>query len=347
MSTVVTYQLEDSIATITMDDGKVNALSLRDARRAQRGARPRRGGSRGRRAHRPGGRLLRRVRSAGARAGGADAAAMVLAASSWRSASCRSRRRSSIACTGHAIAMGVFLLLSGDYRIGAAGSYKIAANEVAIGITMPLAAVEILRQRLAPAHFNRAVMIAETFSPDDAVAAGFLDRVVPAAELQDVARAHRRRSSSTLDLTRTRRASCARDEQALSAIGGATRHRCADDRRTFERDRRDRCGARRGRRADAAVPIDPRVPRAKQRTPELRDRVLQVAVAMLAERGRRGIHDAQGRRGGGHVDAGRLRALRRQGRARPRDVLRGLPPAAAALRPARREPTIRAPTWCA
>ena len=38
-----------------------------------------------------------------------------------------------IACTGHAMAMGVFLLLSGDYRVGAAGPYKYSANEVAIG----------------------------------------------------------------------------------------------------------------------------------------------------------------------------------------------------------------------
>ena len=56
-----------------------------------------------------------------------------------------------VACPGHAVAMGVFLLLSGDYRVGAGGPYKLAANEVAIGITMPLAAVEICRQRLAPA----------------------------------------------------------------------------------------------------------------------------------------------------------------------------------------------------
>ena len=34
--------------------------------------------------------------------------------------------------TGHAIAMGVFLLLSGDYRVGATGPYKFTANEVAI-----------------------------------------------------------------------------------------------------------------------------------------------------------------------------------------------------------------------
>jgi enoyl-CoA hydratase len=93
-----------------------------------------------------------------------------------------------VACTGHAIAMGVFLVLAGDYRVGAAGAYKIGANEVAIGITMPYFGVEMCRQRLAPAHFHRAVINAEFYRPEDAVAAGFLDRVVPAAELQDVAR---------------------------------------------------------------------------------------------------------------------------------------------------------------
>jgi enoyl-CoA hydratase len=93
-----------------------------------------------------------------------------------------------IACPGHAVAMGVFLLLSADYRIGAAGPFRITANEVAIGLTMPRAAIAICRQRLAPAHLHRAVVLAEVYSPDDAIAAGFLDRVVPAAELADAAR---------------------------------------------------------------------------------------------------------------------------------------------------------------
>jgi len=93
-----------------------------------------------------------------------------------------------VACTGHAIAMGAFLVLSGDYRVGALGAHRIGANEVAIGITMPHFGVEICRQRLAPAHFHRAVINAEIYRPEDAVAAGFLDRVVPAAELQDTAR---------------------------------------------------------------------------------------------------------------------------------------------------------------
>ena len=84
--------------------------------------------------------------------------------------------------------MGAFLMLSSDYRVGAQGPFKIGANEVAIGITMPFFGIEICRQRLAPAHFHRAVITAEIYRPEDAVAAGFLDRVVPAAELQDVAR---------------------------------------------------------------------------------------------------------------------------------------------------------------
>ncbi|MGZ7003894.1 MAG: crotonase/enoyl-CoA hydratase family protein, partial [Acidimicrobiales bacterium] len=83
-----------------------------------------------------------------------------------------------MACTGHAVAMGVFLLLSGDHRLGAAGPFKLIANEVAIGLTMPHAEVEVLRQRLTPAAFNRAVVLAEAFDPDGAVAAGFLDGVV-------------------------------------------------------------------------------------------------------------------------------------------------------------------------
>jgi enoyl-CoA hydratase len=92
-----------------------------------------------------------------------------------------------IACTGHALAMGAFLLLSGDYRIGAEGAFKIGANEVAIGLTMPETAIEICRQRVSPTHFSRVVVNAEIFGPSEAVGAGFLDRVVPATDLAESA----------------------------------------------------------------------------------------------------------------------------------------------------------------
>jgi enoyl-CoA hydratase len=91
------------------------------------------------------------------------------------------------ACTGHAVAMGAFLLLAADYRVGVEGDFRIQANEVAIGITMPFFGVEICRQRLTPACFNRAVLNSESFAPGAAVAAGFLDRVVPPADVERVA----------------------------------------------------------------------------------------------------------------------------------------------------------------
>lgn len=93
-----------------------------------------------------------------------------------------------IACTGHAVAMGAFLLLSGDYRIGTSGNFKIMANEVAIGLTLPYTAIEVLRQRLTPAHFERAALLSETNHPESAVEAGFLDQCVPAGQLAAAAR---------------------------------------------------------------------------------------------------------------------------------------------------------------
>jgi enoyl-CoA hydratase len=122
------------------------------------------------------------------RAGGSEAIAMVRAAFELAERVLSFPLPVVIACPGHAIAMGVFLLLSSDYRIGTAGPYKLTANEVAIGLTMPRAAVEILRQRLAPAPFHRAVALAETFSPAAALDAGFLDRIVAAEDLDGTAR---------------------------------------------------------------------------------------------------------------------------------------------------------------
>lgn len=82
------------------------------------------------------------------------------------------------ACTGHAIAMGAFLLLSCDYRLGAKGSFKFAANEVAIGLTVPRFAVTVCRQRLTPAALNQGLALAHYFDTASARQAGFLDELV-------------------------------------------------------------------------------------------------------------------------------------------------------------------------
>jgi enoyl-CoA hydratase len=188
MNPRVQYQHRDGIAEIRIDDGKVNALSL-DLFAELGGAFDRAKAERavvvlsGREGVFSAGFDLRVLR-----AGGAEANATVRTGFELAERILAFPSPVVIACTGHAIAMGVFLVLAGDYRIGAQGPYRIGANEVAIGIPMPRFGVEMCRQRLAPAHFQRAVALAEMYAPEDAVAAGFLDRVVPAADVERTAR---------------------------------------------------------------------------------------------------------------------------------------------------------------
>jgi enoyl-CoA hydratase/carnithine racemase len=88
-----------------------------------------------------------------------------------------------VAATGPAIAMGAFLLLCGDHRVGSSRT-RCQANEVAIGMPLPVAAIEIMRMRLTPAAFQRGIALAAPFSDGEAVTAGWLDEIVdPAAVL--------------------------------------------------------------------------------------------------------------------------------------------------------------------
>ena len=197
---LLSYGLDGSVATIALDDGKVNVLSpamQREINAALDRAEADRAvvvltGREG-------------VLSAGfdlnvLRQGDDEAAGMVIGGFELAHRLLSFPYPVVVACPGHAIAMGAFLLLSGDYRLGAAGAYKLVANEVAIGLTLPYTAIEILRQRLTPACFQRAAALAEQFSPANAVEAGFLDRVVEPAELAAAAR-QTAQALSTLDMT--------------------------------------------------------------------------------------------------------------------------------------------------
>lgn len=188
MPTRLTYDLQDGIATITLDDGKANALSTEML--AEIGAALTRAETdravvvlKGRPGMFSAGFDLRVLK-----AGGPDVTAMFLGGFELALRLLAFPSPVVVACTGHALAMGSFLLLSADYRVGTSGPYKIGANEVAIGLTMPFFGIEICRQRLAPAYFHRSVINAEIHSPESAVLAGFLDRVVPESELSATAR---------------------------------------------------------------------------------------------------------------------------------------------------------------
>jgi len=180
VSDLLTYHLENKLAVIQMDDGKVNALSrpMIDALLA----------------------ALERAEQ--------EASAVVLAGRAERfcagfdlrvmlssPASAMELLRAGsellmklysmpiplvIACTGHAVAGGALVVLTGDYRVGAAGVFKIGLNETSIGMPVPLLAMELARDRLLPTELAHATLAARMYDPEHAVAAGFLDAVVPA-----------------------------------------------------------------------------------------------------------------------------------------------------------------------
>ena len=91
------------------------------------------------------------------------------------------------ACNGHAIAMGVFLLMSCDTRIGASGDFKLGANESITGMTLPVFAVELARDRLSNLHQTRAMIQAFIYDPKGAVEAGYLDMLVEPDKVVDQA----------------------------------------------------------------------------------------------------------------------------------------------------------------
>ena len=184
MSTLTNYELSDGIATITMDDGKVNALSTS---------------------------MLADIASRFDQAQ-ADEAVVILTGnhklfSAGFDLRCEMERWPEmlaagaglaermlsfprpvvVACPGAAIAMGGFLLLSGDHRIGVEGDYGIGLNEVAIGLTLPWFGIEIARHRLTRPYFDRCTVTGAILPPSEALAAGFLVQVVPAGELRTAA----------------------------------------------------------------------------------------------------------------------------------------------------------------
>ena len=187
MSSAVTYALTDGVAVITLDDGKANAMSVA----MQQGIHAALD-----RAEQDGAPVVLTGRagilSAGfdlktLAAGGRDTIDMLNGGLELSIRLLTFPTPVVIACPGHAIAMGVFILLSSDYRIGVSGNYRYTANEVAIGMTMPYSTIEILRQRVTPAALTRSVLLAEVFTPDNAVETGFLDLVVTESELMPTA----------------------------------------------------------------------------------------------------------------------------------------------------------------
>jgi enoyl-CoA hydratase len=223
MSSTVSYELNESIATITLDDGKVNVLSptmlqyVNDALdRAEMAA--------------DSGEVKAVVLAGNARVLSAgfdlsvfssgDAAATIGMLSDGFELSIRLLSFPVpviIAATGPAIAMGTFMLLSGDHRVGSPNT-RCQANEVAIGMTLPISAIEIMRMRLTRAAFQRAISMAATYTGDAAVAAGFLDEIVDVENVLPRAQQVAAEAAATLHLKAHRASKLKARDDGLKAI---------------------------------------------------------------------------------------------------------------------------------
>ena len=87
------------------------------------------------------------------------------------------------ACTGHGVAMGAFIIMACDTRIGSRGDFKMSLPETAIGMELPPILVALTAARIARQHMTRVALQSEVYSPEQAVAAGFIDEVVDVQEL--------------------------------------------------------------------------------------------------------------------------------------------------------------------
>jgi len=89
------------------------------------------------------------------------------------------------AITGHANGGGAILALACDFRFIAGGRKLISLNEVKIGLPVPYLADMMLRQIAGDRTAVRLEYLSEFVMPEDARAAGLVDEICPAAEVED------------------------------------------------------------------------------------------------------------------------------------------------------------------
>ena len=170
MSSAVTYEAGERIARIALDDGKVNAMSLgffealgAALDRAER--------------ERPGAVII--TGRPGVFSAGLDLKLLpTLGAAELRTTLITFARTM----------LRVFLFMFAcDLRVAADTAARLRLNEVAIGLALPSWAILIARSAIPPRWRTEAMLHARSYSPAEAKTRGFVDTVVPAEQLLEVA----------------------------------------------------------------------------------------------------------------------------------------------------------------
>ena len=91
------------------------------------------------------------------------------------------------AATGHGVAMGAFMLMASDTRIGPKGASKFGMNETAIGMVIPMFGQVLVEERLCLKQRTAAFIQATIYDSQGAVDAGYLDKLVEPEDVIPVA----------------------------------------------------------------------------------------------------------------------------------------------------------------
>lgn len=189
----VTYTLEDGVAVLRLDDGKVNVISHRVIDLLHRFLDSAEGEARAVAIVGRPGKLSAGFDLTEMTAGIERTRALVGAGGKLLMRIFGHPQPVVVAVTGHALAAGALLTLSCDTRIGGDGPAKIGLNETAIGMGLPRYATELAQARLSAAHLTRGAIQAEIYDPAGALEAGYLDQVVSADDCEDNAITEARR----------------------------------------------------------------------------------------------------------------------------------------------------------
>jgi len=181
----VTYESRDGIATVTLDDGKVNAMTLAFFE-ALGGALDR--------AEAEGPRAVVIAGRPGFFSAGLDLKVLpTLGPEDFvRTTTAFGELMLRLftfpipliaAVTGHAIAGGAFLAYTCDERYVADGPFKLHVNEVAIALPLPTWALVIAANAIPRRWHTEAILHARAYAPAEARDRGIVHEVVPASDL--------------------------------------------------------------------------------------------------------------------------------------------------------------------
>jgi enoyl-CoA hydratase len=179
----VTRVVEDGVAVVTLDDGKVNALDVEafaaldevldacadDAAVVLCGR---------------DGVLSAGLDRAQLSAPAADLQRLAVALTRTTMRLWTEPRPVVMAATGHAIAAGTILALACDHVVAAEGDHRWGLNETAIGLVLPQWVVDLARSTVRADRLEGLVLPGRLVDAREALEVGFVDELAPADQVR-------------------------------------------------------------------------------------------------------------------------------------------------------------------